>query len=168
MNYRIIKYYIGYSLRIEAILMQIPLFCSIIYKESVFIHFLVISLFTFLFGFIISNKKPEDDSFYLAESFITVSFGWLALSIFGALPFFISREIPNYIDCLFETISSFTTTGASIVNNVEILSKSILLWRSFTHFLGGMGVLVLMLTIITTQKNNMLIMKAESPGSEVD
>lgn len=147
--------------------MIIPIICGFIYRESATMYFIFCSIFTFLIGAFLSYKKPENPSFYLAESFITVSFGWVFLSIFGAIPFVLSSEIPNFIDALFETISGFTTTGATIVDNVEVLSKSILLWRSFTHFVGGMGVLVLMLAIIPTQSNNMLIMKAESPGPEV-
>lgn len=147
--------------------MIIPIICGLLYRESATIYFVFCSLFTFIIGSLFSIKKPENQSFYLAESFITVSFGWIFLSIFGAIPFVISGEIPHFIDALFETISGFTTTGATIVNNVEIMSRCILLWRSFTHFVGGMGVLVLMLAIIPTQSNNMLIMKAESPGPEV-
>ena len=167
MNYKIIKYNIGFLLKIEAILMILPIICGIIYRETSIVYFIISSLITFAAGFVLSFKKPEKQSFYLAESFITVSFGWIFLSIFGAIPFTISGSIPNYLDALFETISGFTTTGATIVNDVEIMSRCILFWRSFTHFVGGMGVLVLMLAIIPTQSNNMLIMKAESPGPEV-
>lgn len=167
MNFKIIKYNIGFLLKIEGILMIIPIICGIIYRENATMVFILCSFFTFLIGSFFSMYKPKNQSFYLAESFITVSFGWIFLSIFGAIPFVASGEIPHFIDALFETISGFTTTGATIVDNVEIMSRCVLLWRSFTHFVGGMGVLVLMLAIIPTQSNNMLIMKAESPGPEV-
>ena len=109
----------------------------------------------------------SDERFYSAEGFVTVALGWIVLSICGALPFFISREIPNFVDCVFETVSGFTTTGATILTDVTKLSKCMNFWRCFTHFVGGMGVLVLILAILPTQSENMLIMKAESPGPQV-
>ena len=167
MNHRIIIFYIGTLLKIEAFCMVLPLFCSIIYKEKVFIYFLIVIGLLLFLGFLLSFKTPSDTRFFTAEGFLIVAIGWIMLSIFGALPFFLSGEIPHYIDALFETVSGFTTTGATILTNVESLSKGLLFWRSFTHFIGGMGALVLMLAILPTNSDDMLIMKAESPGPQV-
>ena len=113
-------------------------------------------------------KKPKNDVVFARESFISVSLGWLLLSFFGALPFYISGSIPNIIDCFFETVSGFTTTGATILNTVETLPKSILFWRAFTHWIGGMGVLVFLLMLTQISEGNaMYIMRAEVPGPSV-
>ena len=167
MNHRIIIYYIGTLLKIEAFCMMLPLLCSIIYKEKVFIYFLIVIGLLLFLGFLLSYKSPNDMRFFTAEGFLIVAIGWIMLSIFGALPFYLSGEIPHYIDALFETVSGFTTTGATILTNVESISKGLLFWRSFTHFIGGMGALVLMLAILPTNSDDMLIMKAESPGPQV-
>ncbi len=115
-----------------------------------------------------TRKKPTNKSFYAKEGFITVALGWIALSVSGALPFLISGEIPNVFNALFESISGYTTTGATILSDVEALSKGILFWRSFTHWIGGMGVLVFVLCILPlADGNNMHLMRAESPGLSV-
>ena len=168
MNLKIIKYYIGYLIKIEAVLMVIPILCSLIYREVAGLWFLIVGVVAFLLGYFLSYKKPKNQNFFTAESFATVALGWIFLSLIGALPFFLSGHIPNYLDAIFETVSGFTTTGATIVDDVESFARCMLLWRSFTHFVGGMGVLVLILALLPTQSDNMLIMKAEAPGHEVE
>lgn len=121
-----------------------------------------------IIGQLMHMLKTKKRNVFVREGFAIVSLSWIAISLFGALPFFISREIPNFIDCFFETVSGFTTTGSSILSNVEALSKGLLYWRSFTHWLGGMGVLVFMLAVIPKGKDNdaqsLYILRAESPG----
>ena len=168
MNIKKVINYIGSMMMLEAILMILPIVVSIIYNEIAGKYFLYIGVCLFIIGYILYKIfKAEDDKFYSAEGFVTVSLGWIILSICGALPFFVSKEIPDFIDSLFETVSGFTTTGATILVDVTTLSKCMAFWRSFTHFVGGMGVLVLMLAIIPTKSENMQIMKAESPGPKV-
>ena len=167
MNTRFVKYYIGYLIRLEGFLMLLPIIPAIIYRESVGFLFLIISIFVILIGTLLTIDKPKDISYFASESFVVVSFGWLLFSFFGALPFFFSQEIPNFIDCMLETISGFTTSGITIVNDVESMSRTMLFWRSFTHFVGGMGVLVLMLCILPAQSDSILIMRAEATGMEV-
>lgn len=167
MNIKKVFNYIGAMMMIEAALMILPFIVSLIYKESVGIYFIIVAVILFAIGFLLNRMFVADNMFYSAEGFVTVSIGWLILSLFGALPFFISGEIPHYIDAVFETVSGFTTTGATILTDVTMLSKSMNFWRCFTHFVGGMGVLVLMLALIPTKSENMQIMKAESPGPQV-
>ena len=167
MNIKFVKYYIGLLIRLEGFMMLIPIIPAIIYKEHVGILFLIISLITIFIGFLLCLEKPKDNIFFASESFVVVALGWLLFSFFGALPFFFSQEIPNFIDCMLETISGFTTSGITIINDVEIMSRTMLFWRSFTHLVGGMGVLVLMLCILPTQSDNMLMMKAEATGIDV-
>jgi trk system potassium uptake protein TrkH len=116
-------------------------------------------------GTVMSLKKPSDKSFYAREGFITVALGWIVMSLIGAMPFYISGEIPSYLDAFFEIVSGFTTTGASILSDVEALSKCMLIWRSFYHWLGGMGVLVFVMAILPQDTGrNIHIMRAEMPG----
>lgn len=167
MNIKKVLNLIGFLMMLEAIFMMLPLIVSFIYKESVGIHFLICILILLMIGLVLQRIFVSDNRFYSAEGFVTVSLGWIILSIFGAIPFYFSKEIPNYLDAIFETVSGFTTTGATILNDASKLSKSMNFWRCFTHFVGGMGVLVLMLAIIPTKSENMQIMKAESPGPQV-
>ena len=167
MNIKKVLNYIGSMLILEGIIMLSPFLVSIFYKESAGKYFLYVSIFLIILGKLINILFKSDSRFYSAEGFVTVSVGWILLSIFGALPFFLSGEIPNYLDAVFETVSGFTTTGATILNDVTTLSKCMNFWRCFTHFVGGMGVLVLMLAIIPTKSENLQIMKAESPGPTV-
>lgn len=167
MNIKKVINLIGFLMVLEAIFMLLPLIVSIIYKEHVGIYFVACILILLMFGIVLQRVFVSDNRFYSAEGFVTVSLGWVILSIFGAMPFYFSKEIPNYLDALFETVSGFTTTGATILSDPSKLSKCINFWRCFTHFVGGMGVLVLMLAIIPTKSENMQIMKAESPGPQV-
>lgn len=169
MNLKIVFYYLGWVLNIEAVLMLLPCAVSLIYQDGCLPDFLLAMAMCAAVGWAAVHKKPKDTVFYAREGFLTVALTWVALSFFGALPFWFSREIPSLTDALFETISGFTTTGASILTNVEGLSPSMLMWRSFTHWVGGMGVLVFILAILPLVGGgyNMHLMRAESPGPSV-
>ena len=168
MNYAIIAYIMGRVLQVEAIFMILPFFAGLLYKEEQGIAFLVVGLITFFVGFLLAWKKPKSSSFYAREGMVTVSLSWVLLGLIGAVPFVLNGDIPNVIDAIFETVSGFTTTGASVVRDVESLSHASLLWRSFTHWIGGMGVLVFVLSILPLAgAQNIYIMKAESPGPSV-
>ena len=168
MNTSIIRYILGSVLKLEGVLLLLPCIVAGIYSEKSGIYFLLAGLLSIAIGFIFSARKPKNFTLYLKEGCIATSLSWVILSIFGALPFFWSGEIPSFTDALFETISGFTTTGASILSDVEALSKCMLFWRSFTHWIGGMGVLVFLLAIIPLSGgSNINLMRAESPGPSV-
>ena len=167
MNIKKVTTYIGFMMMIEACFMLLPFIVSLIYGEENGRYFIYTGFVLFVLGFFMNRLFIKDNTFFSAEGFITVALGWIILSFFGSLPFYLSKEIPRYIDALFETVSGFTTTGATILNDVTALSKCMNFWRCFTHFVGGMGVLVFMLAIIPTRSENMQIMKAESPGPQV-
>ena len=149
--------------------MVLPIFVCLCFRDYHDVMPFVYSIgLTLLAAVVLGIKKPKNDVVFARESFISVSLGWLLLSFFGALPFYISGSIPNIIDCIFETVSGFTTTGATILNTVETLPKSILFWRAFTHWIGGMGVLVFLLMLTQISEGNaMYIMRAEVPGPSV-
>ncbi len=168
MNYRIILYTLGWVLNIEALAMCLPLVCALIYGESEVCTFLISIAVCLVFGLPFTVRQPKNKSMYAREGFTSVALSWIVMSIFGALPFVISGSIPNFIDALFETVSGFTTTGASILTDIEILPKSIIFWRSFTHWIGGMGVLVFIVAVLPLcGGSNMYLIKAESPGPSV-
>lgn len=168
MNRRMIFFILGWILRVEAVFMLIPFVTGLLYHERCTWWFLLVGAGAFALGFAFSAKRPKNTVFYMKEGCVATALGWIELSIVGALPFTLSGEIPSYIDALFETVSGFTTTGASILSDVEALSRCMLMWRSFTHWLGGMGVLVFLLAVISmTGGSNMNLMKAESPGPSV-
>lgn len=167
MNFKKVIKYIGNIFILEAILMLFPFFVSIIYNENNGKYFIIVAFTIAIFGFILRHIYNTDSNFFSAEGFVTASLSWIILSILGALPFYISGEIPNFIDAIFETVSGFTTTGATILSNPSNLSRCMNFWRCFTHFIGGMGVLVLMLAIVNSKGEMMQIMKAESPGPQV-
>lgn len=169
MNYGSIRYIIGWILRVEGILMALPILTAIIYQEQSGWSFVVVAALCLLIGTLLSAKKPKKTTYYAREGYISVALGWIVLSIMGCLPFVFSKEIPSFIDALFEIISGFTTTGASVVADVEALSKCMIIWRSFTHWVGGMGVLVFILAILPLAggEHNLQLMKAESPGPSV-
>ena len=168
MNYSIITYIIGWILNLEAALMTLPCITALIYRERSGITFLITMAICLAIGFPLTMRSPKKRVFYAREGYVTVAVSWMALSIIGAVPFVLSKSIPNPVDALFETVSGFTTTGASILANVEALPHCMLLWRSFTHWIGGMGVLVFVLAIVPlTGGYHMNIMKAESPGPSV-
>ena len=169
MNLKIVFYYLGWVLNIEAVLMLLPCAVSLVYGDGMLPYFLVTMIICTVIGFMTAHKKPADTVFYAREGFLTVALTWVMLSFFGALPFWFSRQIPSLVDAMFETISGFTTTGASILSDVEALSPSLLMWRSFTHWVGGMGVLVFVLAILPLAGGgySMYLMRAESPGPSV-
>ncbi len=172
MKHRVIFYFLGRILLIMAAFMIAPLAIAVYQQETAsafaFLATIIIVFTTsIIFGFISKNKIGKD-TIYAREGFVTVTLGWVAVSFFGALPFFFSGAIPNFLDCWFETVSGFTTTGASILTQIEGLPLSILFWRSFTHWVGGMGILVFMLAVVPASKADSLhILRAESPGPEV-
>ena len=168
MNTSIIRFVLGQVLKTEGALMLFPCLIALIYQEKSGYAFLMTALLSYVIGLLMTLRKPQNNIFYLKEGCVTTALSWIVLSIFGALPFYISKEIPTYTDALFETISGFTTTGSSILSDVEALSKCMLLWRSFTHWVGGMGVLVFVLAIIPLSGgSNINILRAESPGPSV-
>ena len=169
MNLKIVFYYMGWVLNIEAVLMLLPCVISVIYGDGILKFFLSPMVLCLLIGWITTHKKPKDTVFYAREGFLVVSLTWVMLSFFGALPFWLSGQIPSLTDALFETISGFTTTGASILINVEGLSRGMLFWRSFTHWLGGMGILVFLLAVVPMGKGgySFNLLRAESPGPSV-
>lgn len=168
MNSSMIRYILGYVLKLEAVFMLLPCLVSVIYRENEGLYYLGVSLVCALIGFIMSHRKPQNNVFYLKEGCVATALSWIFLSFFGCLPFFFSGEIPSFTDALFETVSGFTTTGASILADVESLSHAALFWRSFTHWIGGMGVLVFLLAIIPMSGGSHInLMRAESPGPSV-
>ena len=171
MNFRMIAYIVGQIVRVEGILMLPALAVGLIYGEDVLAAFLIPAALSIGMGTLLAIKKPENTSIFAKEGFVTVGLSWIIMSVIGALPFVIDGCIPSFIDALFETVSGFTTTGASILNDVEALSYGMLFWRSFTHWIGGMGVLVFVLAILpqadTRSVKLMHIMRAEVPGPKV-
>lgn len=166
MNRRMVLYMVGTVVKIEAALMVLPLIASLIYKEACSTAFLISIAAALAVGFALTLIfKPGSKVIYAKEGFVIVSLAWLALSAVGALPFYISGEIPSYVDAFFETVSGFTTTGASILTDVEAMSKGLLFWRSFTHWVGGMGVLVFVMAVIPGVSDRSIhILRAEAPG----
>ena len=166
MNRKMIAYSLGRMLILEGLLLLLPVMTGIIYKEyKVALAFVLVAFFTAFMGFVCSYKKPKNMKLYAKEGFVIVALAWTVLSLFGALPFYLSGEIPSYIDAFFETVSGFTTTGSSILNNIEGLTHASLFWRSFSHWVGGMGVLVFVVAIMPEDNGSSLhILRAEMPG----
>ena len=168
MNYSIIIYILGWILKFQAVFMALPLITSLIYQETDAVSFVITIVLCLLAGIPMTLRRPKNQVFHTKEGFVTVALSWIVLSITGALPFLFSGSITHPIDAIFETVSGFTTTGASILSDVEALSHGILFWRSFTHWIGGMGVLVFLLCLLPlTGGYHMSLMKAESPGPSV-
>lgn len=170
MNYAIVFRLLSYILLCEAALLLLPAATSAIYGEwAVLGAFLLTAVLCVVFGLLLRLAKPTSKVFYMREGFATTALSWIVISIMGAVPFVLTGCIPDPVDALFETVSGFTTTGASILPAVEGLPRGILLWRSFTHWIGGMGVLVFLLTLLPlTGGSHVNLMKAESPGPQVD
>ena len=169
MNFTMVTYIIGWILQIEAAFMLLPAIVGFFYGEAdkSFIY-IVTALASFLVGMLIKLKKPKTKDLYTREGFATVAIGWIAMSAVGALPFTATGEIPNYIDALFESVSGFTTTGGSILKDVEALSHVNVFWRSFTHWIGGMGVFVFIMAIFPIMGGYSInLMRAESTGPAV-
>ena len=169
MNTKMIRYILAKMLGVEAILLLLPALVSLIYGEFSGVYFLIPSGILIVIYLLVGMKKPEKRTIYGKEGMVIVASAWILWSLFGALPFTISGSIPSYLDAIFETVSGFTTTGSSILTDVEALPQGMLFWRSFTHWIGGMGVLVFVMVLTTLdKKNSMYLMRAEVPGPEKD
>ncbi len=168
MNYGIIKYIVGSVAKIVGAAMLLPFAVAIIYSEREWLIFLLCALAFGAAGWVITRKKPKNTAFFAREGFVTVALSWIVMSVLGAVPFVVSGAIPNVVDALFEIVSGFTTTGSSILTDVEALPRSILFWRSFSHWIGGMGVLVFIIAILPMAGGqNIYLMRAESTGPSV-
>ena len=169
MNTKMIRYILAKMLGVEAILLLLPALVSLIYGEFSGVYFLIPSGILIVIYLLVGMKKPEKRTIYGKEGMVIVASAWILWSLFGALPFTISGSIPSYLDAFFETVSGFTTTGSSILTDVEALPQGMLFWSSFTHWIGGMGVLVFVMVLTTLdKKNSMYLMRAEVPGPEKD
>lgn len=167
MNRSMIRFLLAKLLLIEGVLLLVPVFVALYYKESIQVFVALFSTIGFLvvLGLLGIIRKPKKQRIYAKEGVLIVALCWILWSFFGALPFVFSGQIPNLIDAFFEISSGFSTTGATILNDVSVLSRSLLFWRSFTHLIGGMGVLVFALAIMENAQNSHLeVMKAEVPG----
>ena len=166
MNRRMVFYTLGQIVRVSSLLMLLPTVVALIYREDTVLSFLIAVAIAVIVGTVLTFvAKPRDRVIYAKEGFVIVSLAWLTMSAVGALPFFLSGEIPSYTDAFFETVSGFTTTGASILTDLESMSHGLLFWRSFTHWIGGMGVLVFVMAIIPNVSDRSIhIMRAEMPG----
>ena len=169
MNRKMIIYMLGKIMMVETGLLCLPILCGLIYGEQSTLWFLVTALISASLGLLMTGiGKSKDKTFFAKEGFVIVSLAWIMISAVGALPFFLSGQIPNYINAFFETVSGFTTTGASILPDVTVLDRCMLFWRSFTHWVGGMGILVFVMAILPTESGRtMHIMRAEVPGPVV-
>ncbi|MCQ2430823.1 MAG: TrkH family potassium uptake protein [Clostridia bacterium] len=168
MNYRMIKNITGWLLLFEALFLLVPSVTALIYMEKAGLYYVGTAVVCALIGWLCMHKKPADTVLYAREGFVIVSMSWIVLSLFGAVPLWLCGDVPDYIDALFEVVSGYTTTGASILAEVETLTHASLMWRSFTHWVGGMGVLVFIMAFVPLSGGqNMHIMKAESPGPSV-
>lgn len=168
MNKKMIIFTLGKLLQITGLLMYIPVLVAIIYQETEGISFAILGALIFGLGTIISFKHPAKKNIYAREGFVIVALSWILISIFGALPFCLTGEIPSFIDAFFEMVSGFTTTGSSILSDIEALSHASLFWRSFSHWLGGMGILVFVIAFIPISSGRSLhILRAEVPGPVV-
>ena len=167
MNYRIVSNILGKVLLAEAILLLLPMVAALVYRESP-MPFLWTILPLVALGLGLNSVKPKSGDLFAREGFVTVGLSWLLMSAFGALPFVLSGDIPHYVDALFETVSGFTTTGASILSDVEAVSRGCTFWRLFTHWVGGMGVLVFIAAILPVSGDHYIhVMRAEVPGPTV-
>ena len=168
MNYSMIIFILGHLLRYEAVFLLLPTVTGFICGEHEAVAYLCVAMVVFLLGTVLSCKSVKNKQLFTKDGSVTVALGWIVLTIFGALPFTLSGDIPFYVDALFETISGFTTTGSSILSDVEALSRTSLFWRSFTHWVGGMGVLVFIMAILPLMGGStMNLMKAESTGPSI-
>ena len=168
MNYSMIRLILAWVLKFTGLFLLLPCLVAVIYHESVGIYYLLTALCSMAGGVILGKKPAKRTAFYAREGFVTVALCWIVVSAIGSVPFFISGEIPFFIDALFESVSGFTTTGASILNDVEVMSHTALFWRSFTHWIGGMGILVFIMAVLPLAGGyNMHLMRAESPGPSV-
>lgn len=168
MNYGMIRYIVGKMLLIEGFLLLFPAFVSFLYGEMEGISFLLTAMLLLLVSFL-GSRKPENTAIYAKEGFLIVALAWVLWSVFGALPFLLSGCIPRFEDAFFEVVSGFTTTGSTILRDIEGLPKCMNFWRCLTHWVGGMGVLVFVMAVLPlSNKNSMFLMRAEIPGPTCD
>ena len=168
MNYSIVLYILGCVLKFESAFLVLPALVGLIYREHASVSYLAVAVLCLILGVLLTHKKTRSTNLYTREGFVAVALSWIIMSIFGAIPFVLTGDIPFYVDALFETISGFTTTGSSILTDVESISKASLFWRSFSHWIGGMGVFVFIMAILPMMGGStMNLMKAESPGPSV-
>ena len=168
MNYAIIIYVLGYIFNFSAGFMLLPGIVAIIYREQEGWWFLLSALIIGIIGLLLTRKKPENKNFYAREGMVVVALGWVGISILGAVPYVATGSIPNVVNALFESVSGFSTTGASILADVESLPHCVLFWRCFTNWIGGMGILVFIMAVLPyLGANNMYLMRAESTGPAV-
>lgn len=168
MNYEMIRYILAWVLKVEGAILSLPCIIALMYQEKEGISYLIWMVVCLAIGFLGSVKKPKNTEIYQKDGFAAVAMSWGVMSLFGAIPFVMTKEIPSLIDALFEIVSGFTTTGASILTDVEALSHTSLFWRSFSHWIGGMGVLVFILMLIPVKNGSQMnLMRAESPGPSV-
>lgn len=164
-----IVYIIAKMLGVEGAVLLIPAFVAFLYGESDVIQFLIVSAVLGAIFFIFGRKRPENKVIYAEEGLVIVGLAWILWSLFGALPFVLTGSIPSYVDAFFETVSGFTTTGSTILTNIEALPKGVAFWRSLTHWIGGMGVLVFVMMLTSLDdEHSMHLMRAEVPGPEAD
>ena len=169
MNNKMIVYIIAKMLGVEGAVLLIPAFVAFLYGESDVIQFLIVSAVLGAIFFIFGRKRPENKVIYAKEGLVIVGFAWILWSLFGALPFVLTGSIPSYVDAFFETVSGFTTTGSTILTDIEALPKGVAFWRSLTHWIGGMGVLVFVMMLTSLDdEHSMHLMRAEVPGPEAD
>ncbi|MCR5398579.1 MAG: TrkH family potassium uptake protein [Lachnospiraceae bacterium] len=168
MNSSMVRIILGHILKIEAGFLLLPCLVALIYGEKVGLIYLAVAAGSLIAGIIMSIAPAEDKTLFLKEGCVATALSWILMSIVGSLPFYISREIPRFVDACFETVSGFTTTGSSILSDIEGLTHASLFWRSATHWIGGMGVLVFLLSIVSLSGGSTInLMKAESPGPSV-
>ena len=169
MNFRLINSILSRVIMLEGVMLLPSCLVGILYKEwGDALTYLIVSFVCFIVGFLMYLSKPKSSTFYAKEGFVAVSLSWIIMSLIGAMPLYFTSDIPSFTDALFEIISGLTTTGSSILTNVEALSHANLFWRSFSHWIGGMGVLVFILAILPMSGGStMNLMKAESPGPSV-
>lgn len=168
MNTKSIRFILGWILNIEALLMLLPVATAVVYREEEGIAYALVMAVCAAVGALMTYKKPNNPSFYAKEGFVCTALGWILMSAFGCVPFMLTGEIPSFIDAMFEMVSGFTTTGASVVLNVEELSHCTNMWRCFSHWIGGMGILVFMLIVLPLAGGQTIyLMRAESPGPSV-
>ena len=168
MNFSVIFYIVAYALKAEGLLMLVPAFVGLGYGEQEAEAFFICAAALFIIGYLATIKRPKNQVFYSKEGFVSVALVWVAINVFGCIPFMINGDIPRFADAFFEMVSGFTTTGSTILKDVEALSRCSLFWRSFSHWVGGMGILVFVLSVLPiTGGSTMHLMRAESPGPQV-
>ena len=168
MNHAVIRRILGLILLFESAFLLLPCMVAVIYREKQGLSYLAVACICLVIGFLLTRRKTENQMFYAKEGFVIVALSWIVMSFFGAMPYYLSGDIPDVSQALFEAVSGFTTTGASTLSSVEVLSHCTLVWRAFTIWIGGMGVIVFLLAVLPlTGGYNMHLMRAESPGPSV-